>query len=415
MWFFPMSIAIFFSAWSPFVIFADDLRSIALQSKISTVQPMTGIVLWTTNEKVKTTPIQLEYSYMTYAEIVESEGVFDWSKLERLLDQVASRGHQLILRWHDTYVGQATGVPQYITKLSGYKLVREKSENEPTEFPDWSHAGLRRFTLDFFSQFASKYDRDPRLAFVEVGFGLWAEYHIYDGPMRLGETFPSKAYQTEFAKHMTTCFKDTPWMISVDAADSQTTPFEGNAELSALKFGLFDDSFNHAKHKKENEPNWNVLGRDRWKRAPTGGEFSFFKKVDQSKALDPSGPHGIAFEKQAADFHVSFIIGDDQPRFQKPDRIREASMACGYRFQIEKLEASKSLSRVVVRNNGIAPIYYDAFPTVNGVRAKDSLKGLLPGEDREFEIAAGGESPELTIECDRLLKNQSIGFDADLR
>ena len=204
-------------------------------------------------------------------------------------------------------------------------------------------------------------------------------------------------------------------MISVDAADSETTPFEENDELSALKFGLFDDSFNHAKHKKENEPNWNVLGRERWKRAPTGGEFSFFKKVDQSKALDPNGPHEIAFEKQAADFHISFIIGDDQPRFQKPDRIREAGMACGYRFQIEKLEASEKLSRVIVRNNGIAPIYYDAFPTVNSVRANDSLKGLLPGEAREFEIAAGGESPKLSIECDRLLKNQSIGFDADLR
>jgi len=411
----PLFISIAYWTWFLPGCLADEMRSVALQSKITDVQPMTGIVLWNTNEAVATAPIQLEYSYMTYAEIVKTEGVYDWTKLERLLDKVSSRGHQLVLRWHDTYVGQPTGVPQYIAKLPDYKSVRELSEKKPTEFPDWSHSELRRFTLDFFSQFASKYDNDARLAFVEVGFGLWAEYHIYDGPMRLGETFPSKEFQAEFVSHLSKCFRITPWLLSVDAADSETTPFVGNATLMTLPFGLFDDSFNHARHQKENEPNWNALGRERWKVAPTGGEFSFFKKVDQTKALAESGPHGIPFEKQAADFHISFMIGDDQPRFQKSDRIREAGLACGYKFRIDKFEASEDKSRIEIKNIGIAPIYYDAFPTVNGVRASTSLKGLLPGDKREFTISAGGNVPLLTIECDRLLRSQSIGFEADLK
>nr|MCU0709910.1 hypothetical protein [Pirellula sp.] len=61
------------------------------------------------------------------------------------------------------------------------------------------------------------------------------------------------------------------------------------------------------------------------------------------------------------------------------------------------------------------PIYYDAFPTVNGVRSEQSLKGLLPGERKLFEIEAGGESPTLSIECDRLVPGQKIEFDADLK
>jgi hypothetical protein len=394
---------------------ADEFKAVPLKQSLTDVQPMTGLVLWTTNEAVNSAPIQLEYSYMTYAQVVKNEGEFDWSPLETLLDEVASRGHQLILRWHDTYVGHQTGVPQYITRLPDYKLTRAKSENKPTEFPDWSHPEFRRFVLDFFSRFAKKYDDDPRLAFVQVGFGLWAEYHIYDGPMRLGETFPSIEYQSEFAQHLARSLKTIPWMISVDAGDQERSAFPENALLLALPFGLFDDSFNHASHKKENEPNWNILGRDRWKRSPTGGEFSFFEKVDQSKALAPNGPHGIPFEKQAADFHVSFIIGDDQPRFQKPDRIRAAGMACGYRFQIEKFEASETRSRVMVRNIGIAPIYYDAYPAVNNISSQTSLKGLLPDEVRSFDIPAGGLNPTLTIECRRLAAGQKIGFVADLR
>ena len=394
---------------------ADDMKPIALKSAVTEVQPMTGIVLWTTNASAAKAPIQLEYSYMTYAQIAKSDGVYDWSPLETLLDQVASRGHQLVLRWHDTYVGQATGVPKYITVLPDYKLTLAKSENKPTEFPDWSHPKLRSFVLDFFKRFSEKYDRDPRMAFVQVGFGLWAEYHIYDGPMRLGETFPSKAFQAEFAKHLSTCFQTTPWMISVDAADDERAPYVGDEELLALRFGLFDDSFNHARHRQENEPNWNAFGRERWKSAPAGGEFSFFKKVDQSKALAPDGPHGIPFEKMAADFHVSFIIGDDQPRIQKSERIREASLSCGYRFRVDKFDASETESRIEISNTGIAPIYYDAFPTVNGVRSVESLKGLLPGQRRTFRVSAGGENPKLTIDCERLVKGQSIGFDANLQ
>jgi hypothetical protein len=51
---------------------------------------------------------------------------------------------------------------------------------------------------------------------------------------------------------------------------------------------------------------------------------------------------------------------------------------------------------------------------VNGVRARESLKGLLPREERTISISAGGSSPRLTIACDRLVPGQSIEFEADL-
>jgi hypothetical protein len=70
---------------------------------------------------------------------------------------------------------------------------------------------------------------------------------------------------------------------------------------------------------------------------------------------------------------------------------------------------------VTIRNEGIAPIYYDAFPAVGGIRSEKSLKGLLPGESITCSIPAMGEASAFSIECDRLVEGQQIQFDADLR
>jgi hypothetical protein len=386
-----------------------------LSSRIRHVQPMTGIVLWTTSQHKQSGAIQLEYSYMKYGDIVRDRALYDWSVMDRLLEQVAARRHQAIVRYYFVYPGSPTTVPGYIKALSDYHETRGMSEGKPTAFADWSHDELKRFTLEFYEKLAARYDNDPRLAFVETGFGLWAEYHIYDGPMKLGRTFPDKTFQAAFARHLGRVFRETPWMISVDAADGSRAPFVSERDLLKIPFGVFDDSFLCRQHARENEPNWNALGRDRWKRAPAGGELSYYTAHDQKQALAVNGPHGIPFEKAAADFHISFMIGDGQPQYQTMDRIRAAGLACGYKFRILAFTASPSRSRVTVTNAGVAPLYYDAYLAVNGTRSERSLKGLLPGESRTDLIASGGVLPKLTIACDRLVPGQSIEFDAELR
>ena len=117
------------------------------------------------------------------------------------------------------------------------------------------------------------------------------------------------------------------------------------------------------------------MGRDRWKLAPAGGEFSYYTQHDQKQALAADGPHGISFEKAAADFHITFMIGDGQPRYQPMDRIRAAGMACGYKFRVLAFEASPTRSRVTVTNTGVAPIYHDAFVAVNGVGPHSRSRG----------------------------------------
>jgi hypothetical protein len=393
----------------------NDFKDIALRSSVTHVQPMTGIVFWADSGRNNTDSIQLEYAYMPFNRVVENKNQYNWNYVDQLLNQIAARGHQAVLRFYYVYPGKKTTVPAYIKNSAGYNETTGKSEGQTTDFPDWSSEELKTFTLDFYSQLAARYDNDARMAYLQVGFGLWGEYHIYDGPMVLGKTFPSKAFQAAFMQHLDHVFNALPWSISIDAAETEVGPFGENPSLKSLAFGLLDDSFLHKNHHQYNAACFNFFEyENRFHHSPMGGELSYYSDYDQQHALDPQGPYGIPFETMASSYHISYMIGNDQPDYQSMSRIAAAGMATGYKFQITSFKASSSQSRVTVKNRGIAPIYYDAFVTVNQVRSQSSLKGLLPGQSKEFTVNAGGDAPELSLECDRLVPGQAIEFDADL-
>jgi hypothetical protein len=391
-------------------------RDVPLRALITGVQPMTGIVLWNDNRLSSRDFIQLEYSYVGYDEVaVEADPqTWNWARVERILASAAARRHQAILRFFDTYPGRATAVPAFIKRLAGYRESRARSEGLWTFFPDWSHPAWQEFVREFFRRFAARYDRDPRLAFLQVGFGLWAEYHVYDPGEELGVNFPTKEFQAEFFRVLESAFPSLHWSISIDAADASRTPFARSPELKQIPFGLFDDSFLCRDHDGYNRDCFEFFGQEKRLRSPVGGEFSYYSDYDQRHALDPSGPYGISFEEMAAQYNVSYMIGDDQPSYQTAERIRQAGMAIGYRFRVTAFRAAQASSQVTIENQGIAPLHYDAWVAVNGVRAAESLKGLRPGEQKLFTIASGGDSPLLAIECDRLVPGQRIEYEADL-
>lgn len=394
-----------------------NMKRVPLKSEVTAVQPMTGIVLWTTNSRNKTADIQLEFSYMLYNDVCKEKDVFDWTPMDKLLEEVASRGHQAVVRFRYTYVGQECAVPDYIKALPDYEEKVGKSEGARTCFPDWRCAELKRFHKEFHRRFAERYDTDPRLAFVETGYGLWAEYHIYDGPFILGRTFPDKEFQAEFMLAMADWFKETTYSISIDAADGKYGPFKKDKSLLDLRFGNFDDSFMCEDHDGYNYESWKFFGEERYKRAPMGGEFSYYTKFDQRHCLDAEGMYGRVFEDEVAKYHMTFIIGDGQPMYQSWDRIREASLSMGYKFRVKDFRVGKKGAAVLVENVGVAPIYRDAFVSVDGIRSDFSLAQLMPGESRWLAFEGKGFTADsrVAVECDHLVPGQSIGFEADVQ
>jgi len=397
-----------------------DFKDIPLVSEITGVQPMTGIVLWTTSHngsllKTSSEYVQLEYAYLDPSKTVIGEGNYDWSSLETTLEAVRSRGKQMVLRFAYVFPGQTTNVPNYIKSLPGYNETSGITEGRQTYFPDWSNEALQKAHIDLYTAFAERYDNDPRIAFLQVGFGLWSEYHIYEPGVRLGVNFPSKAFQAKFLNHMDNVFDTLQWSVSIDAGVQSVSAFQSGSSVMNLDFGVFDDSFMHKEHGSYNQAMWNHFSYpERYKKSVHGGEFSYYTSFDQQNVLNPEGIHGRTFADQSAKFHISYMIGNDQPGYQSNERIREAGLSTGYRFKVTSFQASSNESKVTVTNTGVAPIYYDAFVTVNDVAATSSLKGLLPGASADFTIAAGGSNPVLSIEADRLVDGQRIEFEANL-
>lgn len=399
---------------------------------ITSVQPMTGLVMWTTHsQRDKYAPvIVLEYQYCLPCRVVtgkvDGKLQYDWTYFEKILNDMQSRNHQGVIRFRYEYPGNkevdgvagSTAVPQYIKDMEGYNETFKKNEDGPTYYADWTNAELQWFTKQFYTDFAARYNDDPRIAFVELGFGHWSEYHIYGTPLKLGTNFPSKAYQKEFLQHVSQVL-DIPWAISIDAADEGYTPIVGDEDLMALHFGLFDDSFMHSQHERNqgdgyNESCWLAIGRDtRWQTGVCGGEISYYTSADQRNFLNPEGMYGWTWENAAAKYHISFMIANDAPGgiYGTVDRFREAGMAVGYQFEVLNCRTNGQETRLTVTNNGIAPIYRDAYFALADVQSETSLRGLLPNETMEIVLPKGfGEGDQLRIVSPYILPTQQIEY-----
>ena len=409
----------------------DSYAPVAIQSQADAVQPGTGLVLWSENARERNAAygksIALEYAYCLPCQVVTGKEngnvVYDWSSFNRWLKDVASRKHQAVVRFRYEYPGErsvdgnpgTTAVPAYIKALPDYKETFYENEDGPTWYADWTNAELQWFTKQFYADFNAVYKNDPRIAFVEVGFGHWSEYHIYGTPLKSGVNFPSAAYQKEFLSYLDEVL-EIPWLISIDAADS--SPVVGDASLMALTFGLFDDSFMHKDHEGDyNEDCWNAIGKGvRWKTGACGGEISYYTSADQKNFLNPAGMYGVTWEQASAKYHITFMIANDAPsgQYGTAERFKEASRACGYHIALTGLNANDAKTAAYVTNTGIAPIYRDAFLAVSGVRSSTSLKGLLPGDTLLVYIDKVSKGNDLTIESDYILPTQTIQFDANL-
>ncbi len=422
---------------------ADDWQNMPLQRKITHPQPMTGLVLWPDEAKDRNSSygstIQLEFSYCLPCKVVtgcETDGTikYNWDAFDNLLADVASRGHQLVARFRYEYPAGTdvdgkkgtTAVPKYIKDRTDYKetYASNPGGDGPTYYADWSNDELRRFTLQFYTDFAKRYADDPRLAFVEVGFGHWAEYHIYGTELQLGKNFPSKNFQKAFFNHLATVMADIPWLVSIDAADDSYSPVVGDETLEALDFGLFDDSFMHKTHEigtsdGYNEECWNIIGKgSRWQVGVCGGEISYYSSKDQKNFLSPTGLYGHTWAEQATKYHITFMIANDAPRggVATPELFREGSMATGYRLAVKACRSNGESTQLLVTNEGIAPLYRDAWFAVGDVRSSTSLRGLLPGGEQWVEIAAVPENDgsDIHVVSDAILPMQEIEFSADL-
>ena len=153
----------------------------------------------------------------------------------------------------------------------------------------------------------------------------------------------------------------------------------------------------------------------RWQTGVCGGEISYYSPNDQKSFLSPDGLYGHTWAEQAAKYHITFMIANDAPNggVATPPLFREASMATGYRFVVKQCQTNGIITRLLVSNQGVAPLYRDAWFSIGGIRSATSLRGLLPGQELWVEIPAvpAAYGQDIHIESNCILPGQSIEFE----
>lgn len=367
--------------------------------------PLRGLVPYAGDKRDKF-PHSMEFDYLLLNKLMTGKNAFDWKPLERLLDDVASRGHQAVFRVAMEYPGK-NGIPQFLID-DGVKVTEWLNTNtdpfprKKCWTPDYSDQRMRQALKDFIAALGKKYDGDPRVGFITAGLlGTWGEWHTYPR----NDLFASKEVQTEVLDAFAAAFKVTPVLLRYPA-------HKGTWEKAATNkhpFGYHDDSFAWATldtGKKADGwffmPAMREAGeQEKWKTQPIGGEI----RPELWGAIfdaDPKNKQGQDFAESVRQTHASWLMdtgmfGKKQPK-PRIERAVAQVQKMGYEFHVSSAVVTKTAgdTRVVltVRNTGIAPFYYDWKVELGAVNRSQvgktwptdwKLTRLLPGETRVWE------------------------------
>ena len=441
-----------FIALLPCLAVAADAQQTTLEYAPAPVDnPLKGLVPYSGDHRAQF-PHSMEFNYLPLSAVVVDENKYDWAPLENLLNDVATRGHQTVVRFFLEYPGKKGGIPEYLLK-GGLKVETYVNTNAqisaPSEVstPDYADTHLRLMLKNFIAEFGKKYDGDVRLGYITAGLlGTWGEWH--DWPR--DELFAKKDVQAEVMDAYEAAFKTTPVLLRYPAGERHNA----HAPNAARKFGFHDDSFGWSTlDTGKKSDGWffvtatKAAGKDaldKWKTYPIGGEIrpeAWGIVFDENPGIKEIQNYRQCVNETHATWMMDsgmFRKKQDATRIQRAeDEVRHM----GYEFFIHSdtisLSDRKLSVKIEIENRGVAPIYCD-WPAefgligANGQIAKTfagagKLRGLLPGDaPREWadELDATGVVAgkyKLALHVPNPLKNgHPVGFanktqDADVK
>jgi hypothetical protein len=351
-------------------------------------------------------PHSMEFSYFPLSALVTGYDVYDWTPLEKLLNEAAGRGHQAVFRVFLEWPGREGSIPAFLVN-DGLKVFKFKDSSvDPAtdnQTPDYTNPKLRAVLMRFIAALGRKYDGDPRIGFITAGLlGGWGEWH---GMAPRYDLFAGKDLQAAVMDAYEAAFATTRILLRYPTGGEGSQQLAPNAKR---RFGYHDDSFAWGTLDTGRPgDSWffmaalRTAGRetlDKWKTQPIGGEI---RPEAWGIVFDPNPAR-----KEVQDFpqcveatHVSWLMDSGMFRQkQEAGRIRRATeevRRMGYDFfvpavTIPPARNGKLLVRVELVNRGVAPFYYD-WPAEFGLIAADGrmtrtwagsgkITGLLPGD-----------------------------------
>ena len=344
-------------------------------------------------------PYTLEWAVFPLKNVVTGPDTYDFTTVDAMLDSIAGRGHQAVIRFYVDNPGESSALPQYLIdggtdKSRTYDFHGNKKKSFS---PNYDDPKVKEMFLHFVAALGDKYDGDPRIGYITAGlYGFWGEEHTYPYNGDVNEQnpdainwMPSDEFRAQLVEAWDDAFDETFIQNRYPTAATK-----------AHGMGYHDDSFGYAtlegvswhfipKLKKQGE-------EEAWQHSPIGGELyppiqtCIFSQPINCPNMDPEGDYKALESIQGA--HATWLInqkaftvgytGDDLTRAQ------QASAAMGYTLQATRASATyhgaKATVTADIKNTGSAP-FYATWPLEvvlvdenNKIVASQTIESTLP-------------------------------------
>ena len=337
-------------------------------------------------------PYSLEFDYVGLDDLMEGPASFTFDEgLEPLLEDIASRGNQAIVRVFLDYPDERSAIPQFL--LDGGLGTTPYGDHGGGLSPDYDDAGLVAALEAFVAAFGARYDGDPRLGFVQIGLlGHWGEWHTHpnDG------LFASIATQDRVLAAFDAAFDATRLLVSQDCLGRDPLPGVLGRDIS-----FHDDDF--ANHTLPTGPDhfWSRMIAnglaESWRTRPIGGEVQpDFQEVIFNDPPGAPEDYNEAVDTTHASWLLNYAAFDNRWSAAERSRALAGAKRLGYEFHAAEVlagavdEGGAMTIGARIENRGVAPFYYpwaihlalldDAKGTARTWITEWDLRTILPGE-----------------------------------
>lgn len=326
-------------------------------------------------------PYTMEWAYFPVNAVMSGPNSFNWSQVDSVLNDIASRGHQTAFRFYLDYPTKPSGIPQYL--LDGGLVTHSYNDygnNGVSVSPNYDDPNLRTAMDHFIAALGARYDGDPRVGFVQAGLlGFWGEWHTYpyNGSNGQPDWFASSATQGQILNDFVNAFHTTKLEVR-----------QPNTQNASLPIGYHDDSF--ALETKTSSLGWHFMDNmvaagatDKWKAQSIGGELrpelqSCIFSTSGCPVIEDGGDND--FPGSVSQTHVSWLLNHYafQTGYSASDKPRAlaGAQSMGYSFRATEALVPSTIATgssasvgITISNVGIAPFYYSwpiTLALVNG-------------------------------------------------
>ena len=331
--------------------------------------------------------ISVVYSRFNWKDIETSEGVYDWSRIDKMAELCDKYGKTFAFGIVPADSGSDAPdglVPQYVydkgCKYTTAAATSFYNDDSTQRTPVWSDKHYSTAAMSLAKAIAERYDGDSRIEFIDIRtYGNWGEWHTYGLD---GSKMPSEDMQKKCLKDWSELFHSTQLVLPVN--NDKPTPVSEYAVSLGITLRR-DGLVGLIGHEK-------ALLPAAENNLPTVGEMCYgysYQRDDGSwtdKALIDSVEVGkLTYMALGGSMYDGSALYSD-----KKELVERLSNEMGYNFTVTSASLtrneSKTTIKVKIKNTGNAPAY---FPMELKFAVTDQNGRVIKILPKSFKIDSG--------------------------